>query len=84
MQEPRYSVGTWDTELQAYTPQVGVPGINLTRAQLKASIRLLRYYGYTAHRYGNCSSDDRDNDTSVLIERTDGMTEAEILQHWLR
>jgi hypothetical protein len=36
MTEPLYSVGTWDTELQAFTPQLGVhPWLNITRSQLR-------------------------------------------------
>ncbi len=44
MIEPRYSVGTWDSEAQAYTPQVGVtvPSINITLAQLRQAVRDLR------------------------------------------
>lgn len=80
----RYSIGTWDTDAQAYTPQVGVPAFNLTRAQLVLAIRELRDCGYTVHRFGNIAAGHDDNDGAVLIERTDGMTEAEILERWKR
>lgn len=63
---------------------MGVPAFNLTRAQLKESIRMLRECGYTAHRTGNTDTDWRDNDTSVLIERTDGKTEDVIMKSWER
>lgn len=85
MSEPLYSIGTWDTDAQGFTPQEGVPAINLTRRQLVASMRMLQDYGgYTCHRYGNMTQHDRDSDTSVLIERTDGKPEAEILRDWER
>lgn len=84
MSEPLYSIGTWDTELQAYTPQIDVPAFNLTRAELVKSIRLLRDCGYSVHRFGNCRDGHEDNDTAVLIERTDGMPESEIMKGWER
>lgn len=51
---------------------------------------MLRECGYTAHRtryfikasHGDVV--DWDSDTFVLVERTDGMTEAEILESWKR
>ena len=84
--KPLYSIGTWDTELQAFAPHDGVPAFNLTRRQLVASMRMLQATGwYTCHRFGNTHSDDlRDSDTSVMIERTDGLSEAEILMQWRR
>ena len=85
MTQPLYSIGTWDTDAEAYTPHVGVPAFNLTRRQLVESMRLLKSTGmYTCHRYGNATQDMRDSDTSVLIERTDGKTPAEILVDWER
>lgn len=88
--EPRYSVGTWDSEASGFTPQVGVPSINLTRKELVAAMRLLRDCGYSCHRYrgrdsaGNLNAWAADSDPSVMIERTDGMSEEEILKQWLR
>lgn len=81
-----YSIGTWDNDREAYTPESGVPSINLTRKQLVESIRLLRATTwYTCHRKGNGTQDIRwDNDTSVLIERTDGKSEAQIMKEWER
>lgn len=85
-----YSVGTWDTDLQAYTPQVGlsVPSINITWRQLLRAVRELKRMGYRAHRRRQVlpsgKYDHDDNDWSVLIERTDGFTEAEILKSWER
>lgn len=84
MSEPRYSVGTWDTELEAFTPQAGVPAFNLTIHQLRQSLRDLRQCGYSAHRFRDPDGEHDDNDTSVLVERTDGMNEAEILENWKR
>lgn len=83
--EPLFSVGTWDTDLQAYAPQVGVTkSLNMTRAELKTAIRELRALGYTAHRFGNCRDGHEDNDWTVLIERTDGMEPRKILESWER
>jgi hypothetical protein len=79
--EARYSVGTWDVEAQAYTPQVGVPAFNLTLAELRRSLKMLRQCGYSAHRRG---VDGCDNDWCVLVERTDGKSESEILEQWER
>ncbi len=80
-----YSVGTWDTEAQAYTPQVGLDkSFNLTLAELRRAIRQLRNLGYLADRRGNIHIGHDDNDWTVLIERTDGKPEAEILQDWNR
>lgn len=85
MSEPLYSIGTWDTNAQAYTPHCGVPAFNLTRRQLVKSIRMLQQTGmYTCHRYGNATQDMRDSDTSVLVERTDGKPPGEILVEWER
>jgi hypothetical protein len=80
-----YSVGTWDTEKQAYSPQAGMKTcINITRDVLRIRIRALRCMGYTCHRRGNVRDGHDDNDTMVLIERTDGAAEATILEGWKR
>lgn len=88
--QPLYSIGTWDPELEAFTPQNGVPAFNLTRKQLVASIRMLQDCGYTCHRFRerdeNGDLDDwaYDSDTFVMIQRTDGMSEEAILKEWKR
>lgn len=83
--KPRYSVGTWDTDAQAYTPQDGVPAFNLTLAELLGSLRLLRRdHGYTAHRTRDEDGGHDNNDWSVLVERTDGKSEDEIRKSWKR
>ena len=71
---PLYSVGTWDTETQAYTPQEGltVPSQNIPLWGLLEVIRQLRAMGYNCHRRRDPSGSHDDNDWSVLIERTDG------------
>ena len=80
-----YSIGTFDTNTQSFSPQESVPAFNLTRNELVASMRMLQDRGYPCHRYGNSSTDDiRDSDWSVLIERTDGKSESEILKGWER
>ncbi len=90
MNQPLYSIGTWDPELQSFTPQDDMPAFNLTRKQLVASIRMLQDCGYSCHRYrerledGTLSTESYDSDPFVMIERTDGMPESEILGRWKR
>lgn len=71
---PLYSVGTWDGDEQAYTPQVGltVQSQNVPLWGLCEVLRQLRRMGYTCHRYRDADGSHDDNDTSVLVERTDG------------
>lgn len=85
MTTPLYSVGTWDSESQAYTPQVGlsVPWCNVPIATLRQALRELRRMGYAADRKRD-SNGDYDSDPAVLVERTDGKPEAEILKEWER
>ncbi len=88
--QPLYSIGTWDPELEAFTPQEGVPAFNLTRAQLVSSMRQLQDCGYSCHRFrsrdetGALEEWASDSDPSVMINRTDGMPEYEILEMWKR
>jgi hypothetical protein len=85
--EPRYSIGTWDTDRQAYTPQRGlsVPSFNCTLAQLRQAVReLRRKLGYSAHRFRDPDGDHEENDWCVLIERTDGKSWREIRKGWDR
>ncbi len=89
MTEPRYSIGTWDTEAQGFTPHPGLKAFNLTRTELVEVMRELRGYGYTCHRIRErdqhgVHTDETDSDVLVLIERTDGMSEADILKQWER
>lgn len=85
--QPLYSIGTWDTELQAYTQQDGCesPSINVDIHGLRRHLRELRdEHSYTAHRRRDDGGDHCDNDFFVLVERTDGMSLAEILTAWKR
>jgi hypothetical protein len=82
--ESLYSIGTWDVEEQAYLPHPGMRCINISRKQLVLVMRHLRKCGYTCHRYGNTRTDDRDSDTAVVIERTDGKPRKDILEGWKR
>lgn len=85
MSEPLYSVATWDTDAQAYTPQEGVPAFNLTLPELRQAVRVLRREcGYQCHRLRDPDGSHDCNDWSVLIERTDGASEADILKGWQR
>ncbi len=71
---PLYSVGTWDTDAQAYTPQEGltVPSQNVPRVGLFEVLRQLRGMGYSAHRRRDARGNHDHNDSYVLVERTDG------------
>lgn len=82
MTEPLYSIGTYDMETQSFSPQDGVPAFNLTLWQLKESMRMLRAWGYSCHRWRDEDGGHRESDPSVYVERTDGRSEAEILQGW--
>jgi hypothetical protein len=81
-----YSVGTWDTDRQAYTPQRGlpVPSFNITLSQLRSALRWLRAYGYSCHRYRDADGGHDDNDWVVLVERTDGRHWKDIRKGWNR
>ena len=61
---PRYSIRTWDTESQSFTPQEGVPSRHLTLFQLRQAMRELRKIGYPCDR-----NKDGSSDPSVLVER---------------
>ena len=84
--EPLYSVGTWDIDKQAYTPQRGltVPAFNMTWRQLVIAVRELRKMGFEAHRRRDSDGSYDDNDPNVLIERTDGRYWKEIRRDWRR
>jgi hypothetical protein len=86
MTHPLYSIGTWDTDKSAYTPQRGlsVPSFNMTRGQLFQALRELRGMGYSCHRVRDEDGGHEDNDPMVLIERTDGKEWKEIRRSWDR
>ena len=86
MSDQLYSVGTWDTDAQAYTPQLGLslPSFNINRGQLRQAMKELRKMGYSVHRYRDSEGNHDENDWCVLIERTDGKSPAEILNNWKR
>lgn len=83
---PLYSVGTWDTDKQAYTPQRGlsVPSFNINREQLRIAMKELRAMQYSCHRYRAEDGTYDDNDWCVLIERTDGKHWKDIRRGWNR
>lgn len=84
--DPLYSVGTWDADAQAFTPQAGlsVSSMNVTIPILRQALRELREMGYSAHRRRNDDGTHDDNDPWVLVERTDGKPEQQILDEWRR
>jgi hypothetical protein len=81
-----YSVGTWDMERQAYTPQRGlsVPSFNITLAQLRQAVRELKRMGYGSYRLRGPDGSHDTNDPAVLIERTDGKCWKNIMREWKR
>lgn len=80
-----YSIGTWDSDEQAYTPQVGTePCVNVSWRRMLSVLRLLRRMGYSAHRRRDADGCHDDNDWCVLVERTDGMTGEQVLEAWRR
>jgi hypothetical protein len=85
-EDRRYSVGTWDTDRNAYTPQRGlsVPCLNITIHQLRTALKQIRQCGYSAHRFRDEDGSHEDNDWAVLVERTDGKPWREILRNWRR
>lgn len=86
MNQPLYSVGTWDTNAQAFTPQTGltVPCVNVPWRTLLECMRQLRRMGYAADRYRDADGGHETNDPMVLVERTDGKPESVILDEWRR
>lgn len=84
MPKPKYSVGTWDADKQAYTPQAGIRrSINISLRELRRVLKQLRRMGFSAHRCGN-KEDGHDSDWTVLVERTDGEKRDAILKRWAR
>jgi len=59
MRWPRYYVRTWDSELEKWTPQIGVRTGPYTLFGLRKAIRTLRGMGYSATR----------GDFSTLVEK---------------
>lgn len=57
-----YSITTWDTDLQEFTPQIGCPETVTGPAELRDALRLLRSMGYDVQRA---------NAHSVLVERVE-------------
>lgn len=84
--EPLFSVGTWDSPRQAYTPQKGlsVPSFNITLRQLRVALRELREMDYGAYRRRAPDGSHDENDWSVIVERTDGKNWKEIRRGWNR
>jgi hypothetical protein len=81
-----YSIGTWDTDAQAYTPQNGLSRspINCTWRDLLQICRELCRMGYSCHYVRDADGSHDYNDPTVLIERTDGMAPEEIFKSWER
>jgi hypothetical protein len=82
-QQPLYSIGTWDPDASGYTRQIGCRAFNLTIHELRSTMRELQDCGYPCHRF-LLPNGERESDGHVLIERTDGMNPADILNSWER
>lgn len=79
-QQPLYSVGVWDHDRESYVSvRLVVPCFNITWNELRAALKDLRQLGHPCRRkrYGT-------NDSSVLVERTDGKHWKEIRKGWKR
>lgn len=61
-----YSVTTWDSELQEFTPQDGlmVPALGVDLAGVRAALRELRTLGYSCHRRRGPDGAHFDNDAA--------------------
>ena len=72
-----YSVRTWDTDEQRYTPATWIISEweGLTIWQLKSAICELRKAGYSAHRIRDADGTHDDNDWELLVERDDKQTD---------
>ena len=72
--EPLYSIATWDADEQAYTPQarLGLPSQNVPWSMMLRVLRRLKEMGYACHRRRDEDGGHDDNDWSVMVERTDG------------
>ena len=68
--KPSYFVDTWDTTLQKFTPQDGVPYGPYTLFGLRKAIRALRGMGYSANRLPKIGVGDCAGDPSVYIVRS--------------
>ena len=81
-----YCIGTWDTDAQAFLPHPlhlhSWYGLSLW--QLRQRMRDLQECGYSCHRFRDPEGTHYDNDTSVLIEATNGRTKAKVIKDWKR
>ena len=70
--EPLYTILTYDWEISEYTPQEGlsVPCINVPLHTMRQVLKELRDCGYTCHRRRGPDGNYDDNDSSVLVKRT--------------
>ncbi len=71
MKEPLYSVKTWCTDSQAFTPQIGlsVPSQNVSWRGLLAVLRELRDCGYQCGRKRLPGGGHDSGDPFVLVQR---------------
>ena len=66
---PLYTVRTWDSDLEDFTPH-DAQSQNITLWQVRSVLRDLRRLGYSCHRV-RMPHGGYDSDPSVLVERVD-------------
>ncbi len=82
--KPLYSIGTWDSDREYFSPHpyMTTPWLNVDIHGLRRHLKELKSKGYSCHRVRHNDS-TVDSDPSVLVERTDGSSEASVRNCWL-
>lgn len=62
-----YWVYTWESRLDCFTPQNGVPPGPHNPYELRQALKALRAMGYGAHRRRDADGNHDDNDPFVLV-----------------
>lgn len=86
--KPLYSIGTWNPETNGFTPHetADTPCVNVDTHGLRRHLKELRRVGYTCRRVRVATENgwQWNDDPWVLVQRTDGMPLAKILELWKR
>lgn len=82
--KPLYSIGTWDSDRECFSPHphMKTPWLNVNIHGLRRHLKELKTKGYSCHRLRH-NDNTVDSDPAVLVERTDGSSEASIRNSWL-
>ena len=83
MKEAKYSVATWDMDLQRFTVQAGltVESVNVPLWTLRRVLKELQGMGWETYRI-RCPGGGRLSSPTVRVDRTDGAPVASILEGW--